>query len=241
MMNFKNYIKGLNIQEPCLTFLKSELENNYSFGLVRDLFSLPCMQYETRHKLTMIFALLEDKEINDTIINWLTQILNNITEDPWSDYEGRLSDYIEKNYFMLSRSQLMLLANTVEVMYAKGFNTFNLLNLIYQRLSLSDVEFNPDSDDNVRIKLAKIAYRTSRFNINDSLVAISSLKLHLKESSRKHLLGVLNYYKGLCLEAASCSLDFKDSKYYILKSKNKGFALASIYLNYRGNNIETSK
>ena len=135
----------------------------------------------------------------------------------------------------------MLLANTIEVMYAKGFNTYKLLNLIYQRLSLSDVEFNPDSDDNVRIKLAKIAYSTSKFNICDSLATIENVKHHLKVSEHKHLLGMLNYYKGLCLEVASYSLEFKDSKHYILKSRNKGFALASIYLNYRGNNVETSK
>lgn len=241
MKNFKNYIQEIDIQEECFRFLQTELHNNYSFCFVKDLFSLPCMQYETRHKLAMILALLADREVNDTIIHWLTQILRNISDELWRDYEDCLSVYIEKDYHMLSRSQLLMLANTIEVMYAKGYKVLGLLNLIYQRIPLCDVEFNPDGEDNIRIKLAKVAYSTSRFNINDNLQLINCLKEHLKKTGRKYLLGMLNYYKGLCLEAAAYKLDYKDASYYIIKSRNKEFGLACVYLNYRGNHFETSK
>ena len=136
---------------------------------------------------------------------------------------------------------MLLLANAVEIMYAKGFDTFGLLNLIYQRVPLSDVCFNPYSEDNTRIKLAKIAYSTTKYNMNDNLEEFKCLKRNLKAAGYNHLLRILNYYKGVCLGSIFYKIDYKGADYYILKAKNNQFELAYIYLNYRGNNSETSK
>ena len=152
-----NYIQNMEINDECFEVLREEICKKYSFGLIRGIFALPCMEYETRHKLVIVLYLLEDGEVNESIVGWLTHILSEITLDLWKDYEKSLSNYIEKQYFKLSRSQLMLIANTLEVMYAKGYDVFALLNIIYMRIPLSNAEFNPDSDDNVRIKLAKKA------------------------------------------------------------------------------------
>lgn len=242
MKNFKNCLMGIEIKEPCFEYLQSELKENYSFGLVIDLFSLPCMQYETRNKLSIIFALLEDRETNDTIISWLTYILTNLSGELWHEYQERLKSCIEAQFSLFSRSQLLLLAHTIEIMYAKGYeNTFELSRILYQCIPLCNNEFNPDSDDNIRIKLAKIAYSTSQYNFNEKLAAIKDIKDHLKNSGRKYLQGMLNYYKGICLGAAACRLDYKDDVYYIMKSKIKEFELAYVYLDYRGKNFETSK
>lgn len=241
MKNFKNCLSGINIDEKVFSYLKTELMERYSFGLVRDLFSLPCMEYETRHKLSLLFSLLEDNEVNDTIIGMLCQILSNIFDKMWYDYRERLKTLIEENYIILNRSQLLLLAHTIELMYAKGYeNTLELTNLVYQRISLYNNEFNADSDENVRIKLAKIAYSTSRYNIHENFSAIQEIKKHLKKSGRKHLFGILNYYKGICLEVAGWKFEYKDANYYILKSRCNEFELAYVYLNYRTNNLETS-
>lgn len=241
MDKFNNYLDEIKIEETCLKFLKTELKKEYSFDLVRDLFSLPCTEHETRHKLVLILILLEEGEVNDTIISWLIQILLNITGDLWKEYKKRLKCYVEKQSYQLSRSQLMLLANTLEVMYAKGYKSFKLLNLIYNRIPLSDAEFNPDSDDNVRIKLAKIAYSTTKYNINEKFRAVKALKHHLEKSDRGYLFGILNYYKGLCLRAAKCKNDYKDATYYIQMARNMGFELAGIYLDYKPINFETSR
>ena len=241
MDKFINYLDEITIEETCLKFLKNELKNEYSFDLVRDMFSLPCMEHETRHKLVLILILLDEGEVNDIIISWLIQILLNITDDLWREYKKRLKHYLEKQAYHLSRSQLMLLANTLEIMYAKGYKSFKLLNLIYHRIPLSDAEFNPDSDDNVRIKLAKIAYSTTKYNINERFGSVKALKHHLKKSGREYLLGMLNYYKGVCLRAAECKNNYKDSTYYIQIARNLGFELAGIYLDYKAINFETSK
>lgn len=236
-----NYLGQIEFEETCLEFLKSKLKKEYSFDLVRDLFSLPCMKYETKHKLVLILILLEEDQVNDTIIDWLTQLICNLPETMWNQYMEQLSAYIEEKYYQLSRSQLMLLANTVEVMYAKGYNALGLVYLIYQRIPMSNVEFNPDSEDNVRIKLAKIAYSTDNYNISENFATIQSIKYHLKTSGRKYLMGMLNYYKGVCLRAAGGKNGYKDANHYILKARNRGFNMAAIYLSYNANNFETSK
>lgn len=242
MNNVTNWLKGNSIKEIGFLRIKEELEKNYSFELVRDIISLPCMQYSTELKLSLIIAHLEDKAVNDTIIGVLCQILSDIPIGLWRTYGENINTFIEENYFLLTHSQLLLLAHTIEIMYAKRYeNTWQLLNKIYQRITLHDYEFNPDSEDNVRIKLAKIAYSTSIYNIQDKLNSIGAMKHHLKTSGREYLLGMLNYYKGLCLKAANCKINFKDGTYYMMKSENREFELASIYLNYNSNNFETSK
>ena len=234
MKNFKNCILGINIEEKCFTYLKSELESNFSFDLVEDLFSLPCIRYETQHKLSLVFALLEDKKANDTIVNWLSQLLADIPKQLWIDCNQRLKSYIEINYNLLSRSQLLLLANTLEVMNAKGYDSaFELAGLLYQRIPFNEYEFNPDSEENLRIKLSKLAYNTSGYNIIENLEAIKSIKQRLKLTKRKYLYPMLYYYKGICLEAANYKIEYKDSIYYILKAQNMQYKLASLYLKHR--------
>lgn len=240
MKIFENYLGQIEIKEKCFEYLTSELKTHYSFNLVEDLFSLPCLRYESKHKLAMILSLIEDQEVNDTIIHTLTQLLININGQLWDEYESHITNIIESNYHIFSRSQLLLLANTIEIMYAKGYNTLNLANIVYEKIHLSDAEFNPDSDENTRIKLAKIAYNASIYNLNACLYSIDELKHHLKITDRKHLLGMINYYKGICLKITNSVIGYNNATYYITKSKNRGFELALIYLNYRGNNFETS-
>lgn len=187
------------------------------------------------------FVIDDKKRVINTIIDWLTQLLCNISRELWDEYKGRLRAYIEEQYHQLSRNQMMLLANTIEIMYTKGYDAINLLKLITQRIPLSNVEFDPDSADNVRIKLAKVAYATNQYNFYEKFAAVQALKYHLKTSGRKYLLGMLNYYKGLCLKMAGVSIDCKDASYYILKSKNRGFGLADTYFSYMLINFETSK
>ena len=242
MKNFNNCLLGIEINEKCFNYLKDALEQKYDFTLFNDLLSLPCMQFEVKHKLLLLFALLEDGEINDTIINTLCSLLINISARMWDDFSERVEMLVESKYVLLSRSQKLRLAHTIEVMYAKGYeHSFDLANLIYQRIAESDKDFNPDSEENVRVRLAKIAYSTSKYNFNEKIAAINTIKHHLKSCGRKYLLGIVHYYKGLCLKITGTTIDYKDDSYYMRKAKERDFALASIYLNYGINNLETSR
>ncbi len=179
--------------------------------------------------------------VNDIVIAWLVGLLEDIPEEVLLSYEERITSYIQFNYQKLTRRQLLLLANAFEAMYAKGYKVLDFLIMIYQRIPLNDGEFNPDSDENVRIKLAKIAYNTTGFNFHDSISAVKCLKHHLKKSDRKYLMGTLYYYKSLCLKAANWKGDYKDATYFMLKSKEREFKLAAVYLEHASNTFETSK
>lgn len=240
MKNFKNYLMGIVIDGGCFDYLKHQLLEKYNLKLLIDLLSLPCMQHMERNTLGLLIALLEDGENNDFIVEKLCDTLINITPKIWDEYKKILKSFIELNFSMLNRSQKLCLAHTIEVMYAKGYkHTFTLATIIYKRIPLTDTEFNPDSDDNVRINLAKIAYSTTKCNFNDKINEIEYIKFHIKTCGRKYLIGLLNYYKGICLRAAGVHFNYKDDTHYIMKSSSKDFALANIYCNYHYN-IETS-
>ena len=239
MMNFKNSLEGIEATEKCFNFLKANLNEKFDYELFWDLLSLPCMEHEDKSKLSLLFALLEDNICNDAIVNALCDILSNIPAPLWSIYKENLIQIFQIKHFIFNRSQKLQIANTIEIMYAKGYDdAWKLAELIYQTICQTNREFNPDSEENVRIKLAKIAYGTNRYNHNERYEQINSIKNHIKNSGRKYLMSVLNYYKGLCLKFGGITLDYKDFKYYMAKSRNRGFSLAHIYLIY---NIETSK
>ena len=103
------------------------------------------------------------------------------------------------------------------------------------------MEFNPDSEENIRIQLAKLAYSTNKYNFNEKFNCINSIKKHIKKAERYYLLGMLYYYKGIFLNALGYKYYPEDTHYYMLKSRNRGFYLASVYLTYSVNNFETSK
>lgn len=231
---------GINLDDACFNYLKQALLENYNLNLLTDLLSLPCMQHMEKNRLELLLALLDDGENNDFIVEKLCDTLINITPEIWDKYKKIMKSFIEFKLYTLIRSQKLRLAHTIEIMYAKGYkHTFMLATIIYNRISLTDTDFNPDNDDNVRINLAKIAYSTTRYNFNDKINEIEHIKLHIKSCGRKYLMGTINYYKGLCLQAAKVQFDYKDSAHYILKSHSKDFALANIYINYHYN-IETS-
>lgn len=240
MKNFRNCLMGIDVDEDCFNYLKQALLENYKLNLLIDLLSLPCMQNMEKNTLGLLIALLEDGENNDFIVEKLCDTLINITPKIWDEYEEILKSFIEFKLYMLIRSQKFRLAHTIEIIYAKGYkNTFTLATIIYNRIPLSDTEFNPDSDDNVRINLAKIAYSTTRCNFNDKINKIEHIKFHIKNCGRKYLIGIINYYKGLCLQATGVKFDYKDAAHYIIKSNSKDFELAKIYCNYHYN-VETS-
>ena len=238
-MNFKNSLEGIETTEKCFDFLKANLSEKFDYELFWDLLSLPCMDREDKSKLSLLFALLEDNICNDAIVNALCDILNDIPAPLWSIFKENLIKIFQIKHFIFNRSQKLQIANTIEIMYAKGYDdAWKLAELVYQTIGQPDNEFIPDSEENMRIKLAKIAYSTNKHNYHEKFHKIALVKNHIKVSKRKYLMGVLNYYKGLCLKFGGITLDYKDSKYYMSKSRNRGFSLANIYLNY---NIETSK
>ena len=242
MNNLRNCLDNHEIDEPCFNYLKSQILSEYSLGLVLDLISLPCVRYDLKLKLSLMFSLIEDKQVNDSIINHLCEFLGQTSNEEWLDYKERVVYIVNNCYSLITRTQFLKLAHALEIMHAKGYeNITRLLYMIYDRISTNNCEFNPDSDENVRIRLAKLAYGASKYNVIETLEAIKGLKRHIENSCRKYLLGTLNYYKGISLGVSGYKVGYKDSWYYVQKASNKDFFLARTYLKYRYSNFETSK
>ena len=242
MTNLKNCLIGINIEDDSFSFFKEKLQKEYSFISFNDMLSLTCMQHNTKQKILLLLSVLEDQDIDDKLVGLFCKVFGSISGELWDECKNRLKSFIEEHYYLLQHNQLLSLANTIEVMSAKRYhNAFELANVIYQRIPLNNYEFNPDSDENVRIRLAKLAYSTHQYNFNEIISEIENIKKHLKITHRKYLLGMLNYYKGLCLGAVNETLNYKNANDFIAKSNDKGFALASIYLCYSSLNFETSR
>lgn len=242
MNNFNNYLMGMDIDEKCFKFVKEELQKEYNLNLVLDLISLPCMNYRQKDKLFLLLNLIRDNEVNDSTVFALCELLRDIGSVLWSDIVNILAEIIESKYHLFNREQQLHLAHTIELLYAKGFSLcIKQLQNLYERISLSNIEFSPDSEENIRIRLAKCAYSCNQYNFTERIDTIKAVKAHLKASKNTHLLGTLYYYKAICMGNIYSPLDGKDLKYYMMKSDYRGFALATTYLHYIRFHSETSK
>ena len=138
-----------------------------------------------------------------------------------------------------NRAWQLYLVHVIETLYAKNLiNAWPLLFDMYRLIEPSNNDFSPNSEENVRIKCARIAYSTNNYNYKQKLEEINALKENLKISENRQLLGMVFYYKGLCLKDIRCY--DKDITYFMQKSRDKGYRLAGIYLDYHFN-FETSR
>ena len=78
-------------------------------------------------------------------------------------------------------------------------------------------------------------------NCNEKLKELKSIKKHMKLSGNIHQLGSFYFYKGICLLNSDYQNDGKDSSYYMIKAKNHGFLLATIFVEHMQFHVETSR
>ena len=127
---------------------------------------------------------------------------------------------------------MLSLAYTIELMNAKNYNgAYEIANLIYERIPIEN-DFIEFSEEDIRIRLAKLAYSTGRYNINEKINSIMTIKSTLKKADCHFLLGIVHYYIALCLAISGCHYKDKSEKDYFKKSYNKGFPLSETYLQH---------
>lgn len=233
---FNNCLSGIDISEKGFCCLKKELISGFDLDLANDLLNLPCIR-NTPESLNLIISVLKDGHDEDMFINALCNQMENITINIWEKYRQSFMDYLYEQRY-IKRPHLLSLISALEKLYARHVpNVLEHIVMLYERLPFNNYDFSPHSEENVRIKCAKIAYNTTPYNMSQQLEEINCLKTQLKKSGNTQLLGIVFYYKALCLRDI-IRYD-KDTTYFMLKSKNKGYALADIYLDHL--NVETSR
>lgn len=240
MKNFKNTLGQIEDKDQCFNFAKNKLMETWDITLFKDLLSLPCMEYRQKEKVSLLISLIKDEKVSDFVVQALVNELSKITVNTWNECKDILSPVIEEQMHVLSKQQQLGLAHSIEVMFAKGLpHTSEILAELYMRVEVND-GYIIDDEENVRIRLAKIAYTTNIYNVVEKEHDIKGIKNRLKKVDRDFLLGMVNYYRGICIRCRNAN-DGKDAEYYILKAKSRGFSLASVYLNNRQIHFETSR
>ncbi|MBQ4516614.1 MAG: hypothetical protein II978_07480 [Clostridia bacterium] len=242
MENFKSCLQGIDVNEKCAKFLKGELSKKFDKELLYDFLSLPVIKHMHKERITILINLIRDGVYDYDIISSLCDELEDVSNYLWLDIVNMIDEIIHEIFYKFDRRAQLKLAYTLEVLYAKGFSNIGImLQKLFEIINFSNLEFSPDSEENVHIRLAKVAYSCNAYNYPQKVKCLKSIKEHLKMSKNKHLMGMLNYYKGISYKCAHLSYDGKNDEYYILKSRNRGFELAKIYFEYINIHIEKSK
>lgn len=240
MKEFNNLLLGIEDEGLCFNFAKDKLMNTWNVTLFKDLISLPCMEYRQKDKVSLLLSLIKDEQASDFVVQTLVNELSEITVKTWGECKDTLKAVMEEKLHTLSKQQQLGLAHAIEVMFAKGLPHANeILAELYMRVEVND-GYIIDDEENVRIRLAKIAYTTNIYNVVEKENEIKSIKNRLKKADREFLMGMVNYYRGICVRCHNAD-DGKDTEYYMLKARSRGFYLASVYLNYKQIHFETSR
>ncbi|MCH5186088.1 MAG: hypothetical protein J1F64_08185 [Oscillospiraceae bacterium] len=141
----------------------------------------------------------------------------------------RLIQILKDNIGLFNRTQLVIIADTFEILYAreKRGDMKETLKYIFRHISVEN-KLTPNSEENIRIELSKIAYSCNKGNYNESIDKIYGIKLRLKSAGVKGLSGVVAYYNALCEETYHNKWEVNVNE-DMQKALRKGFYLAQIY------------
>ena len=227
--NIKNAIEGLECTEPSFVCLKEEFYKEHNLRLIQSILFLPCVK-SNPNLIDLLIVLLEEKYNDNYIIDEICKTLCSVPLAELPSVISKIKNALDSNY-CLSRSALLSMASAAEELFARNMpDTIPLIRSLYERISLKDFDYSPNSEENTRIRCAKIAYLANQYNYREKLDEINSIKSQLKTSGNKNLLGIVLYYKGLCVR--SDKNREKNTSYYMLNSRNRGYSLAAVYMNY---------
>lgn len=227
-------LTAINTDDEKFNFYKNKLIEKYDFDVFSKLLETKYAKTNDFNPLETIIALLNDKEINDDTIYTLYNILINDTpDDDWVRYSDTILDFVESNMNILTKHQMLCIAYAIEILYAKGYDcSYEAAKYIYSIIPNEiDMVCSPYDEENIRIVLARQAYSTD--NLVKRKKNISMIKKYAIKSNHKHLMGMINYYTGICKMDGYFDKDDEESLNYIFMSNEQYFKLAYIYLKSR--------
>lgn len=227
LVSFENTLCGLQYNSVAVSALTETLRAEYSMKNILELISQPILRDEDIIKI--ILSLSDDGIVQDTYMDKLSYIL--LHESCFKTLNSavkRLMQILKDNIGLFNRTQLIIIADTFEILYAreKQEDMKENLKYIFKHISIEN-RLMPNSEENIRIELSKIAYSCNKGNYNGSLNKIYDIQSRLKASGVRGLNGLVAYYSALC-EETHTTWDVKGSE-YMQKALRKGFYLAQIY------------
>ena len=234
MINFINVLTRLSEENVSVKIMADYLvERGYENEIFMNMMSLPWFQRNYMEKISLIQSLFDDGIVNIGLIKELCNAMVSADADKWHDVYEAVSRIVEKSD-LFSRDMKMLLAHYLEIMYAKGMSDCgNLAERLYGKIGVEGYVYDEYREDVVRVKLARIAYSCNAFNGREMLGKLCEIKRRLKRSGNTQCLGMVHYYKAVCMQRGEVKpCDYKDAAYHMRKSSQKGFALAEVFIRY---------
>ena len=234
MSNLSNVLAGINFKSVALDALKADLSINIKEKSIKELLALPDLQYRFVDRLSLLISALDDGFISDYYVSELcSNLLTEPTKSINAEIADKLNDIIINRSCGFSNHQLLMVANTFEVLYACGFELLrDVILTTYRAVALQNTEFNPLSNENVRIRMSRIAYNCNEYNCRESISKLDSIAFEIKASGVKGLKGVINYYFGLCKRYSNGYDSQDETRMHIFKSNEYAFPLAKSYLEH---------
>lgn len=241
MQNFKNILEGIRKNDEVFYYIKEKISEEFSVKLFKNLISLPAIKDSYEEKFKLVLNVLKCGLENDEVISELCEMLITIQPYLWKKYKKELlKEIIELNFFNYNRKNQLKLFDTMETMYAKGYSgSLKIIQFILDYIRIDDSEIFSYNEETLRLKLAKKAYFANECNGDEKLEEINDIKNYLKKSEHYHYLGMLYYYKAICVSKMLQIYQKHSPGFYMDKAKERKFKLA-MQFKYCKNNFETS-
>ena len=239
MDNFNNILKGIKENDIMVQSACEALQEKYSKKVALDLLLYLNFKHRYNIVLRLILGLFNDKQFDIEFVKLFCDILkSHFPYEKWEEYSDDLMNIIRNNEYAIGQEQLKVFAYTLEILYAKGtISSMVLLTTVFSYINEPDNSFGILNQETVIIKAAKVTYACNQYNIKNKIAELNNIKNQIDIQGLKGLKRIVNYYLGLCHEKV---LNDKQTN-YMQKSSEKGFLLASLYIEHIKFNFETSK
>lgn len=227
-VDLHNELEGIKHNSVMFNAAKEALNEGYDKATMIDAIHYMVNNHYVENALSIITKLCEESIFDVEYVTIYCNILEkHFPYKNWLDYRDRMKNVLLKSGKYLEHHNLELLANTFEILYAKGIDKDeDILALIYDFLQPNTSPLESLTERDVRIKAARIAYRCNEYNAKQSINEINNLITSIKKQGIKGVKRIANYYLGLCERYILKNLGGS----HIEKSKNKEFYLAITYI-----------
>ncbi len=227
-VDLHNELEGIKHNSVMFNAAKEALNEGYDKTTMLEAINYMVNNHYADSAVSVITKLLEESIFDVEYVNAYCSILQkHFPYKNWLDYRDRMKNVLLSSGKYMEQHNLDLLANTFEVLYAKGIDKDeDILALIYSFLQPNTSPLESLAERDVRIKAARIAYKCNEYNAKQSINEINALMTTIKQQGIKGVKRVAKYYLGLCERHIMKNM----GNCHIEESSQKNFYLAKLYL-----------
>lgn len=227
-VDLRNELEGIKHNSVMFNAAKEALNEGYDKTTMIEAIHYMMNNHYAENALSIITKLFEESIFDVEYVTIYCNILEkHFPYKNWIDYRDRIKSVLLSSGRYTEQHNLELLANTFEVLYAKGIDKDeDILALIYSFLQPNTSPLESLAERDVRIKAARIAYRCNEYNAKQCVCEINTLIANIKQQGIKGVKRVAKYYLGLCERYIMKNV----GDCHIEESSQKDFYLAKLYL-----------